>query len=409
MVNGPKRKKQKVVPMRSPRSPRVRNLKRREIYAVSWRMKKANPDCTHHDVRKALIKSNPIYWTTQDRRTVERWSFRHTLTAANRGTALITSALVKKILKRNADPTISDTEKTTRKMSEYFTSAGMPISNASVHAIYVNNNLYPARETYELDLRQHHHRRLRVHFARKKRRMTQEDWEAWVSSDETIIYMQKPRNARNNVKWVPKGTVRPNARATAKHVPSLLAWGAIGGHGQKSRLHLFRGTLTAAYYKETILNKFAIPFYKKIKKDFPDAVFWQDNDPKHTPNQDYVNTKFDRFTAKPPAPCRTNIQYTGKRGRPKSDPCKKCICGMPAYLYHPANSADLPPIENVWSILQNKIWEDRSTSINTLDQLEKATKKAWKSITPAEILAIQHSMPKRMKAVIESEGWPIDY
>jgi hypothetical protein len=182
------------------------------------------------------------------------------LTAANRGTALITSALVKKILKRNADPTISDTEKTTRKMSEYFTSAGMPISNASVHAIYVNNNLYPARETYELDLRQHHHRRLRVHLARKKRRMTQEDWEAWVSSDETIIYMQKPRNARNNVKWVPKGTVRPNARAT-----------------------------------------------------------------------------------------------------------------------------------------------------DTLDQLEKATKKAWKSITPAEILAIQHSVPKRMKAVIESEGWPIDY
>ena len=46
---------------------------------------------------------------------------------------------------------------------------------------------------------------------------------------------------------------------------------------------------------------------------------------------------------------------------------------------------------------------------DTLDQLEKATKKAWKSITPAEILAIQHSMPKRMKAVIESEGWPIDY
>jgi hypothetical protein len=243
---------------------------------------------------------------------------------------------------------------------------------------------------------------------RNTRRLTEEDWENWISTDETILKMEKPRNSRNNVKWVKKGTVRPNTRSVVKHASSLMAWGAVGGKGQKSKLHIFRCTMTFQYYKDTILDEYAIPFYNKIKKDYPDAVFWQDNDPKHTPNEDYVEQKFDKFTAKPPPPCRTNIQYTGKRGRPKSDPCEECICAMPDFLYHPANSADLPPIENVWGILEDKIWKSNPT-ITNLDDLEKAAQKAWRSITTDEILKIQHSMPKRMKLVIESEGWPIDY
>jgi len=52
----------------------------------------------------------------------------------------------------------------------------------------------------------------------------------------------------------------------------LFAWGAVGGKGQKSKLHTFRGTMTSQYYKDTILEEYAIPFYKKIKKSYPDAV-----------------------------------------------------------------------------------------------------------------------------------------
>jgi hypothetical protein len=167
--------------------------------------------------------------------------------------------------------------------------------------------------------------------------------------------------------------------------------------------------MTATYYKDVILKKYALPFYKKIKKNYPDAVFWQDNDPKHTPNEKFVEEKFENFTAKPPPRCCENIQYTGKRGRPKSDACQKCICNMPGYEFHPANSADLPPIENVWEILQTKIWQDPNTQITTVDQLKEAAQKAWRSITSPEILKIQQSLPKRMKLVIESEGWPIDY
>jgi hypothetical protein len=394
---------------RSPRSPRVKMMRRRMIQSKSYFMRKADPLCKHQDVFTALVAENPNIWKWKDRPTVERWAFRDSLKDQNRGTPTKDPELRKAVLERNTDPDVPDTEKSTRKMAKHFTTKGESVSRNHIHKIYVEDDLYPARPTKELNLSQHHHRRLRVHFARKHRRMSEEDWESWISSDETIIHMRKTINPKNDVKWVKKGTKRPNPKPSAKHVPSLLAWGAIGGKGQKSKLHIFRTTMTAAYYKDTIIKKYALPFYRKIKETYPDAVFWQDNDPKHTPNEDWIRTKFDRFTAKPPPPCRENIQRTGKRGRPKSDPCEVCVCALPTYEYHSANSADLPSIENTWALLDAKIWEDPNTCITSLPQLEKAAQKAWKSITSAEILKIQHSMPKRMKAVIESEGWPIDY
>ncbi len=51
-----------------------------------------------------------------------------------------------------------------------------------------------------------------------------------------------------------------------------MAWGGVGGKGHKSKLHIFRCTMTSQYYKDTILDKYAIPFYNKIKEDYPDAV-----------------------------------------------------------------------------------------------------------------------------------------
>lgn len=219
----PKKKKNKAVAKRSPKLPRIREIKRKEIFAVSWRMKKENPDCTHRDVRKALINTNPIYWTKDDRKRVERWTFVENFEQKNRGASEITPELRQAVLDRNADPTVLDVEKTSRRMAEHFTGIKKPISNDSVHKIYVEDDLYPARETPELDLRQHHHRRLRVHFVKQHRRKTEEDWEAYVNADETIIRMEKPHNVRNSIRWVKKGTVRFNPRPSPKHVSSVFA------------------------------------------------------------------------------------------------------------------------------------------------------------------------------------------
>ncbi len=402
-------KKALTPPLRSPKSPRLRVLKRTAIWSTSALMRKVKRSCTWMEVFKSLRTTFPTLFTFADRSTVQRWAFaQDAVTQKNRGTKKKDPELAKAIMDRWADPTIDDAEKTSRKMANYFTEEGTPVHKNFIQKVYRANDLYPARETEELDLRQHHHRRLRVHFAEEHRRMSAEEWEAWVSSDEAIIYMKKTLNPKNNVKWVKKGTKRPNPRPTPKGVPSLKVWGAVGGKGQKSKLHCFRTIMTAPYYRDPILKKYAEPFFKKIKEDYADAVYWQDNDPKHTPNEAYGKKKFKRFTAKPPSPCRCNIRKTGKRGRPKSDPVEECICDLPDYEYHAANSADLPPIENIWSILLRNIWRG-NPKIKTLDQLEKATQKAWRAIKPKEILKIQHSLPKRMKLVIASEGWPIDY
>lgn len=408
----PTRRKKKMKKSKSSprRSPRLKDLKRQEIWAVSWRLKKQNRECTWEEVLASLVKSDSRTFPNNGntRRMVKRWAFSEDTKNKNRGTEALDPKLRKKVLARHADPKVSDEDKTSRNMAAYFTKRKTPISNWTVRSIYIEEGLYPARETRELDLRQDHHRRMRVHWGRTHQKMTEKDWESWVSTDETVIYMQKPLNPRNNVRWVKKGTVRPNPRPMAKHVPSLYAWGAVGGNGQKSKLFIFKNTMTAKFYKDEILKKYALPFYEKVKKDYPDAVMWEDNDPKHTPNEAWVSENFDRFTAKPPVPCRENIQYTGKRGRPKSDPCQVCRCKLPTYLYHAANSADLPPIENIWSLHETKMWKG-NPKITTLDQLEKRAQWAWKAITQEEILNIQHSMPARCKAVVKTHGWPIEY
>lgn len=266
--------------------------------------------------------------------------------------------------------------------------------------------------------------------------MTAEDWRAWVSTDEAIIYLKRTLNPKNHIKWVKKGTYRPNPVPTPKHTSSVKVWGAVGGKGKKSEIFIFTETMTGAFYKDEILTKYALPFFKKILKDYPKAVLWHDNDPKHTTpvNLAFLSEKFGLFTTKPPPPCRTLIPPKAgakkKPGRPPSLPVEECICEFdnrsldiecpscqhePRHgkylgkrtLFHAANSADLPPIENIWSLLQRNIWRG-DPNITTVDQLKKAIKKAWKAITPEEIMKIQDSLPKRMRDVEESEGWPID-
>lgn len=372
-------------------------------------MRKENPACTWKEVYVVLRTQHPTYFGFGDNRTVERWAFTKDLSQKNRGTPVKDPKVKEAIMDRHSDPTISDENKTSRKMAAHFTANGMPVSDRYVRQIYFENDLYPAREHEELDLHQHHHRRMREHFAQEHLEMTEKEWEAWIWSDECIIRMKKVSNPKNFVKWVKRGTKRPNPKPTAKHVPSLKAWGAIGGYGKKSELFIFRQILTGALYNE-ILEEYALPFYKEILKDYPKAKLMEDGDPKHNykPNLKFREDNFKSFTKKPPVPCRCNIQYTGKRDRPKSDPCEVCVCPLLEEEIWPANSADLSPKENNWALLKSKIWEGNPT-ITTLDQLEEAAHVAWEKITQAEILAMQNSMPGRMEALDESEGWPIDY
>ena len=71
-----------------------------------------------------------------------------------------------------------------------------------------------------------------------------------------------------------------------------------------------------------------------------------------------------------------------------------------------ANSPDFNIIENVWSILDNKLLK---LSINNLGDLKKGIEKAGSEISTDTIEKLFQSMPKRARQVMNFKGFPCNY
>ena len=72
----------------------------------------------------------------------------------------------------------------------------------------------------------------------------------------------------------------------------------------------------------------------------------------------------------------------------------------------PGNSPDLDPIENLWSQMKDMQQDKRETS---KDGLKKIALTVWKKVTPQYVQNLYESMPRRMAAVIESQGGHTKY
>ncbi len=72
----------------------------------------------------------------------------------------------------------------------------------------------------------------------------------------------------------------------------------------------------------------------------------------------------------------------------------------------PANSPDLYPIENLWSIVKRKM---RDTRPNNADDLKAAIKATWASITAEQCHRLIVSMPHRIGAVIHAKRGSTKY
>ncbi len=72
----------------------------------------------------------------------------------------------------------------------------------------------------------------------------------------------------------------------------------------------------------------------------------------------------------------------------------------------PANSPDLNPTENLWSIVKRKM---RDTRPNNADELKATVKETWASIPPQQCHKLITSMPRRIEAVIKAKGAPTKY
>jgi len=81
----------------------------------------------------------------------------------------------------------------------------------------------------------------------------------------------------------------------------------------------------------------------------------------------------------------------------------------------PPYSPDLNPIENLWALMKAEIYrlypelERAPDTEETLQQLIQAAKEAWWSIDQEVLRRLSATMPHRVAAVLEAEGWYTKY
>jgi transposase len=76
-------------------------------------------------------------------------------------------------------------------------------------------------------------------------------------------------------------------------------------------------------------------------------------------------------------------------------------------LFWPAQSADLNPIENLWSILKVRLGRDPNTLNLSLNGLWEKARDIWNSITVEEcqaLIKLIKSMSRRVQAVRSAKG-----
>ena len=72
----------------------------------------------------------------------------------------------------------------------------------------------------------------------------------------------------------------------------------------------------------------------------------------------------------------------------------------------PGNSPDLNPIENCWNLMKNKLKEFEFSNIG---QLREKLIKLWIEMPAEYFQNLAESMPRRLKLVIEKDGWMTKY
>jgi hypothetical protein len=208
-------------------------------------------------------------------------------------------------------------------------------------------------------------RKKRLAWCRARLGWSVERWKRVLWTDESPFVIRFNRKTRvwrstHNERYAPWCTT-----ASVKHDAKINVWGCFAAHGVAT-LYLVVGILVKAKYQDILENEMLPSADLLFGRE--DWYFQQDNDPKHTAN--IIKQWFVDYDI------------------PKMD--------------WPAQSPDLNPIENPWSILDHRI---KSRKPNNTKQHFEIIKNAWHDL-PVDILTkLVESMPHRCQAVIDANGY----
>lgn len=227
------------------------------------------------------------------------------------------------------------------------------------------------------------HARIRLQFARQYSHLTAADWRnRFIFSDECLV--EKGRGKKRpwsfgyaSEKWTPnKVDTYPKGKQL-----TIMVWGAIGHEFKTSDLIIMSRDQSASHrgysavsYIET-LTEGLLPVYNG-------QTFQQDNAPIHN--------------------AAVTQNWLAEQGI-------LALTGWPPY------SPDLNPIEHIWPRLKELVYEVNPA----LDHVQgreqqrqamvEALREAWNRIPDHVVDACIESMPRRLQAVIDAEGWQTKY
>ncbi|GFV50260.1 transposable element Tcb1 transposase [Trichonephila clavipes] len=191
------------------------------------------------------------------------------------------------------------------------------------------------------------------------------EWNGVVFTDESRICLQH-HDGQIRV-WRHRGERMPNSCVMHRHTgpaPGIMVWGGIGYHSRSPLVRIV-GTSNSQRFISEVLEPVLLPYLQGLAT----ALFQQDNARPH------VARIVQRFFV--------NHQIE--------------------LLPWLARSPDLLPIENIWSMVAQRLTQITPPAA-TPDQLWQRVEAAWSAVPEEHIQSLFESMPRRVIAVISNNG-----